>query len=175
MTEKIPLGAYEEKEARKAFLWLLREETTRNLSEQISDIHVVALLPDHKVSSQARYRRLKESLLNRSDEVRRNRDSARTLFSATHFAALFRYACDHFSQTSEDVFDFIKASRKQNPVAEDLAEYISNLLKYIKSTEELMEFVVPIIASSFLLDSYPPESHSKQDLYISKYTITNCT
>ena len=89
VTEKMPPGAQREKEARKAFLWLLREETTRDLSEQISDIHIVALLPDHKISSKARYRRLKECLLNRSDEVQRNKEDARTLFSATHFAALF--------------------------------------------------------------------------------------
>jgi hypothetical protein len=53
VTEKIISGAKREKEARKAFLWLLREETTRDLSEQISDIYVVALLPDHKVFSKA--------------------------------------------------------------------------------------------------------------------------
>ncbi|KAH9204856.1 patatin-like phospholipase-like protein [Leptodontidium sp. 2 PMI_412] len=159
VTEKIPLGAEREKEAKKAFLWLLREETTHDLSEQISDIHIVALLPAHKISSEARYRRLKECLLNRSDEVRRNREDARSLFSATHFNALFRYVCDHFSQTSEEPFDFIKASRKQNPIPDDLAEHISNLLKHIKSAKELMEFAVPTIASSFLLDNYPPESH----------------
>jgi hypothetical protein len=168
VTEKIPPGAEREKEAKKAFLWLLREETTRDLSEQISDIHIVALLPVHKVSPKARYRRLKECLLNRSDEVRRNREGARTLFSATHFTALFRYACDHFSQPSKEPFDFIKASRKQNPIAGDLAEHISNLLKHIKSAKELMEFAVPIIASSFLLDNYPPQSHSKRQSSIPK-------
>jgi hypothetical protein len=89
VTDKIRLGAYEEKEARKAFLWLLREETTHELSKQISDIQVVALLPDHKVSSKARYRRLKEYFLNRSDKVQRNREDARTLFSITYFATLF--------------------------------------------------------------------------------------
>jgi hypothetical protein len=97
VTDKIRLGAYEEKEARKAFLWLLKEETIYKLSKQISDIYVVALLPDYKVSSKARYRRLKECLLNRSDKVRRNKEDARTLFSVTYFAALFQYACDYFS------------------------------------------------------------------------------
>jgi hypothetical protein len=175
VTEKIPLGAEREKEAKKAFLWLLREETTHNLSEQISDIHVVALLPVYKVSSKARYRRLKECLLNRSDEVRRRREDTRTLFSARHFTALFQYACNHFSQPSKEPFDFIKASRNQNPIAKDLAEYISNLLKHIKSAKELIEFAVPVIASSFLLDNYPPESHSRpisihSPIYKANYT-----
>jgi len=161
VTEKIPPGAEREKEAKKAFLWLLREETTRDLSEQISDIHVVALLPDRRISPKARYRRLKERLLNESDEVQNSREINRTLFSVTHFAALFKYACDHFSQASEEPFDFIKASRKQNPIAKDLAEHISIFLKRIKSAKELTEFAAPIIASSILLDNYPPDTHGK--------------
>jgi hypothetical protein len=161
VTEKIPPGTQREKEARKAFLWLLREETSRDLSERISDIQVVALLPDRRVSPKARYRRLKERLLNGSDEVRSNREGDRTLFSATHFTALFRYACDHFSQASEEPFDFIKASRKQNPIAKDLAEHLSIFLKHMKSAKELTEFAAPIIASSILLDNYPPDTHSK--------------
>jgi hypothetical protein len=33
ITEKMPVGKEPEKEARKAFLWLLREEITHDLSE----------------------------------------------------------------------------------------------------------------------------------------------
>lgn len=164
VTEKMPVGKEPEKEARKAFLWLLREETAHDLSEQISAINVVALLPKGKVSAEARYRRLKECLLTGSDEVRRNREETRTLFSATHFAALFRYACDHFSQASEEPFDFIKASRKQNPVAKDLAEHLSIFLKHIRSMKELIEFAISVIASRIFLDNYPPDTHSKPHL-----------
>jgi hypothetical protein len=74
VTEKMPVGKEPEKEARKAFLWLLREETTHNLSEQISAINVVALLPKGKVSAKARYRRLKECLLKGSDKVQKNKE-----------------------------------------------------------------------------------------------------
>ena len=63
VTEKIPLGVEREKEAekaKKAFLLLLREgsqETTHDLSEQISDIHVVALgfLKRTKIGNEATY------------------------------------------------------------------------------------------------------------------------
>jgi hypothetical protein len=161
VTEKMPPGAEREKEARKAFLWLLREETTIDLFERISAIDIVALFPNDKMSVEARHRRLKECLLNTSDQVRKNREDTRTLFSATHFAAFFRYACVHFSKTSQEPFDFILTSRKQNPIAPDLAEHLHNFLKHIKSPKELKEFAVPMIASSFLLDNYPPDSHSK--------------
>jgi hypothetical protein len=124
----------------------------------------MALLLNYKVSSKARYRRLKECLLNKSDEVRKNRENTRTLFSVTHFDALFRYAYDHFSQPFKGLFDFIKALRKQNPIAKDLAKHLSIFLKYIKSAKELIKFAVPVIASSILLNNYPPETYSKPQL-----------
>jgi hypothetical protein len=97
VTEKMPVDKEPENEARKAFLWLLREKTTYNLSEQILAINVIALLLKGKVSAEAWYRRLKECLLKGLNKVRRNREETRTLFSATYFAALFRYTYDHFS------------------------------------------------------------------------------
>jgi hypothetical protein len=53
MTEKIPLRGEREKKARKVFLLLLREEITHDLSKQISELYVVALLPVYKVSFKA--------------------------------------------------------------------------------------------------------------------------
>lgn len=164
VTEKMPPGAQREKEARKAFLWLLREETTKDPFERISDIDIIAIFPNGKMSGEARHRRLKECLLNASDQVRKNREDSLTLFTATHFAAFFGYACGHFSETPSKPFDFIMTSRKQNSVAPDLAEHLSNFLKHIKSPKQLTEFAVPMIASSILLDNYPPDCHSKCDV-----------
>ena len=158
-TENISPGA--ESEAKKAFLWLLREETTKDLSELISAIDIVALFPNGTMSVDARHRRLKERLMDSSDQVRKSREDARTLFSATHFAAFLKYACGHFSETVDEPIDLIRASRIHNPVAPDLAEHLSNFLKHVKSTNELTEFAVPMTASSLFLDSYPPEAHSK--------------
>jgi hypothetical protein len=53
VTEKIPLRGEREKEARKAFLLLLRKEITHDLSKQISDFYVIALFPVYKVFSKA--------------------------------------------------------------------------------------------------------------------------
>jgi hypothetical protein len=164
VTEKIPPGA--EIEARKAFLWLLREETTKDLSEQISAIDIVALFPNGSMSVDARHRLLKERLMDGSDQVRKNREDARSLFSVTHFTAFLKSACEHFANTAEKPFDFVKASRAYNPVALDLEEHLSNFLKHIKSPSELTEFAAPVIASSLFLDSYPPNTHRKSSLLL---------
>lgn len=134
---------------------------TCELFKQISNIHVVALFPDRRISFKAWYRRLKKRLLNESNKVQNNREINWTLFFVTHFAALFTYACDHFSQAFKKLFDFIKALRKQNPIAKNLAKHISIFLKYIKSAKKLTKFAVLIITLSILLNNYFSNTHDK--------------
>jgi hypothetical protein len=49
-------------------------------------------------------------------------------------------------------------------VALDLDEHLFNFIKHVKAPDELTEFVVPVIASSLLLDNYPPDAHRKSAL-----------
>ena len=93
--------------------------------------------------------------------MRKSREDRRTLFSITYFAAFLKYACRHFLETVNKPFNFIRALRIYNPVAPNLVKYLLNFLKYIKSTNKLTKFIVPITASSLFLDSYPPKAHSK--------------
>ena len=65
ITKKIPLGV--ESEAKEAFLWLLGEEIIKNLSKLISAINIVALFPNSIMFVNARYRRLKERLIDNLD------------------------------------------------------------------------------------------------------------
>lgn len=160
VSDKVPPGTESEKEARKAFLWLLREETTKDPFEQVSAIEIVALFPAGSMSVEARHRRLKERIMNGSDQVRTNRDDTRTLFSTTHFGSFSKYACGHFAETIDEPFSFIRASRTRNPVAPDLGGHLSTFLKHVTTPSQLTEFAVPIIASSFFLDNYPPGAHS---------------
>jgi hypothetical protein len=94
VTEKIPSGGENEKEARKAFLWLPSEETKRDLFEQVSVIDIIALFPAGALFVNARHRLLKECIMNGSDRVRQNREQSRSLFSVTRFAALLASACE---------------------------------------------------------------------------------
>ncbi|KAI9767350.1 MAG: hypothetical protein M1840_005759 [Geoglossum simile] len=143
ITEKIPRGAESKKKARKAFLWMLREEMTKDLSEQVSAVNVVVLFPNGKMSDEANHRRLKECFMDESD------------------------------QTFKELLDFIKASRIQNPIAADLQEHLFNFLKHIKLPIKLIEFAAPMIASSFLLDSYPPDIHMFEPTSVFKTLYRN--
>jgi len=101
--------------------------------------------------------------MSRSDQVRKNREESRSLFSVTHFAAFLASAYEHFSQKIDEPFDFIKASRVDNPVPRDLDEHLTNLLKHVRNSGDLIEFAAPTIAFSLLLDSYPPNSHCRSN------------
>jgi len=93
--------------------------------------------------------------------VRKSREDTRTLFSITYFTAFLKYACGHFLETINKPFNFIRALRIYNPVTPNLVKYLLNFLKYIKLTNKLTEFIVPITASNLFLNSYPPKAHSK--------------
>ncbi|KAH9905226.1 FabD/lysophospholipase-like protein [Xylariomycetidae sp. FL2044] len=159
VTEKIPLGAESEEQARTDFLELLRDETTKDLSALAVTVEVIALFPGSSMSGDARHRRLKERLMNGSDRAQENRANAQLLFSFTHLAALLESAIEHFTSASREPFNLVRASRVYNPVALDLEQHISTLLTYVKTPAELTEFAAPTIASSLFLDSYPPGAH----------------
>ena len=65
----MPLGIESENKARKTFLYLLREEIVKNLSNKILVVNIITLLPNSKISTKAYYRRLKECLINILDQV----------------------------------------------------------------------------------------------------------
>ena len=133
-----------------------------DVSEQFSDIQILSLAAHNKdLSNKARHRELFEQLLNFSDQVREARVRTQTLFSAHHFAAFFHYALTHVAATSVEPFNFISASRIENPVASDLRDHLVDFLHNIKTPQKLLQFAIPIIASSFLQDAYPPDMHCK--------------
>jgi hypothetical protein len=67
ITKNIPPSAENEKEARKAFLWLLSKEMTRDLFEQISAINIIILFPASSLSIDIHYRLLKEYIMSGLD------------------------------------------------------------------------------------------------------------
>ncbi|KAJ0100665.1 hypothetical protein J7T55_002025 [Diaporthe amygdali] len=130
-----------EKKARADFISLLREETARDPMQIFSSIDILGLFPSGSISVDARYRALKELLMQSSDEIR---------------AAS---ACGHFATVVAQPFDCIQASRSHNPVAKDLVQHFSGFLQYIKTPIELIDFAAPVLGSSLLLDNYLPENH----------------
>ena len=148
----------------ETFLRLLKQKTKNDCSSHFNTVRIVSLLPDGAVSGPSRYRRLRECIMNASDQVRSARRISSNLFTASHFAALLDYACNHISQTLTEPFNFIRASRTHNPPASDLSQHLINFLSKITDPNSLKNFAVPLVASSMLLDSYPPDMHRESVL-----------
>ena len=161
VTDKMPPTAQREKEARKAFLWLLKEETVTDPFDVIADVDVVAIHPSRAFRSSPNWTRLKSRLLRASNKARKHRSETRTLYSMTHFVAFTEAACRHFSGSATDPFNFIQASRARNSPAATLTRHLAHFIRRCTTPEELATFAAPVIASSFLLDSYPPDCHGK--------------
>jgi hypothetical protein len=153
----------------EAFIAMLREETSEDPFQQLSAIDVFALQPEGAVSAKTRFKRFKKHLIQRLEQVHKNRREHQVSFSATHMAAFFKFAISHFAEFPDTPFDFVRASRSFNSIAPDMHEHLSNFLKYITSAHQLKDFAAPMIASSLFLDSYPPDAHSQEPLSVDTY------
>ncbi|KIW28854.1 uncharacterized protein PV07_04717 [Cladophialophora immunda] len=160
VTDKMPPTSQREREAKKAFLWLLKEQRAQDdLFDLISDLEVVAIRPPRTLGPSPDWNRLKKRLLMASNRARKHRVEMQTLYSMTHLVAFVEAACKHFSEFPTQPFGFIQASRMQNPAALDLKTHLENLIRHCGTPEDLINFAAPVVASSFLLDSYPPDCH----------------
>ncbi|OCK74562.1 FabD/lysophospholipase-like protein [Lepidopterella palustris CBS 459.81] len=139
----------------KKILKLLKEQTT---NESLLQFWTFEVLISHPGVSKS-YRGLRERLMNLSEQSQREKLNTQTLFSARHFEAFFAPACTHFAEARNEPFNFISTTRSQNPVSTDLAEHLSRFLDRIESSQDLAGFAALTIASSFLLDNYPPDTH----------------
>ena len=161
VTDKMPPTVQREREARKAFLWLLKEHHVNDPFDTISGLEIVAVHPPRTFGSSPNWKRLKNRLLRASHDAQKQRRETRTLYSMTHLVAFTEAACSHFAESTTKPFDFIQASRVQSSAASDLKTHLVNLIGHCATPQELVDFAGPLIASSFLFDSYPPDCHCK--------------
>jgi hypothetical protein len=97
--------------------------------------------------------------MDNSNQMRKNREEERSLFSMTHFYVFLKSACSHFSDSMNECFDFIRACPEYNPAALDLDEHLSNRLKYVKSPDELTGFCSSCDCIELSPDNYPPDTY----------------
>ena len=138
----------------------LRERLPQDRADIFSSISIFHLAGDH-ISSLARHRRLKEILLTEIEAVRIERTESRVQFSAIHFEAFFRRSIEHMARSITEPFDFIQSTRIDNEVSSDFQGHLSNFLTSGKDCYLSYDSLVSFIASSILMDAYPPRMHSE--------------
>ncbi|KAH6884963.1 acyl transferase/acyl hydrolase/lysophospholipase [Thelonectria olida] len=98
-------------------------------------------------------------LAEHAGAIRQHRRETANLFSIEHFNELFERAWDSMAINPKHDFDFICGARQDRPVAADMTTHLSNFMNQVKLAKELRDFVAPVIASSILIDNYPPGMH----------------
>jgi hypothetical protein len=96
-------------------------------------------------------------LSRESAVVREERCRNKQVFSVQHFQCLFDRA---FDSINNDVsFDSIIASRQDFPVSPHFDVNIQDFAERLTYSRDLLDFGVEVIASSILLNHYPPGMH----------------
>ena len=144
----------------------LRHELQENIegtsrTDCFSSISILHLANDH-VSSLARHRRLKECLLSEIEHQRRQRIEFRLHFTAIHLESFVRRAVEQVANSVTEPFNFVKQSRFANEVQDSYQDHLITFTKLAKDYFLSYRSLVSFIASSILMDAYPPRMHSKR-------------
>ncbi|OHE93902.1 hypothetical protein CORC01_10801 [Colletotrichum orchidophilum] len=154
----------EENSTRSQLLQAVRKRTDTHLSERFHGVRIISLADTTPKSLRRHLRYLRWDILSNelsymTETKRVERVFASCLFSATHLAGLLRHAAEHVGDAGAPPLDFLAVSRLDNPAAADLQEHLARFLTHCDSVDNLKRFAVPVIASSFILDQYPPGMH----------------
>ncbi|KKZ66707.1 hypothetical protein EMCG_07612 [[Emmonsia] crescens] len=110
------------------------------------------------LSPSAHHRPLKDEVLKGLDIARRDRQEHCALFSSFHLDAFFEKAMIRLCRSRWTAFDFIVASRDGNELGQD---YSAHLQDFLLLTQNIpYEVRALLIASSMLMDAYPPRMHA---------------
>jgi len=131
----------------------------QDLIQSFSSITVLRLA-NAQISSLSRYRRLKEVLLRHTDETRQFRQSRRCLFSASHLCHLVQRGIRHLADADVPMLDLVSLSRSQRALTQDYAEHLHHFIQLSERTTTRRDSL-SWVASSILLDAYPPGMHGK--------------
>lgn len=122
------------------------------------------MLPGEYLSPAVQYIRLRKNITREFDLARKSRNTASAAFSSTHQNILFNRVLEHISRTIKEPFNFIRAARLTNELRTDYLSHVENFLSLTRVKEIPTDAVYSFIASSILIDTYPPNIHSGSHL-----------
>ena len=103
--------------------------------------------------------RLKELIQRQTAEMRHIKQSLGCSFSALHLSCFFGEAAKHTARTITEPFDFLTSSRVTNPIPTEYSEHLSEFLRLCVEHKISLRIQTTYIASTILLDAYPPGMH----------------
>lgn len=123
-------------------------------------------LPGQALSDIAQHCSLKNDLLKLTDISRRDRKEEGYLFSVMHMAFFFQTALDHVCRAPQAPFDFVRGARAGIEVGQSHRFHLRDFLVVTRDRGWKLEDQASHIASTLLIDAYPPGSHCKSRLIL---------
>ena len=151
--------------AKRHFFDVLERVHLIDVSVYFNSFQIIDLYCGGSMTEERGLLTLRDQVLRHCDYVRLRRKASGVLFSATHFNALFEISVSS-PWCNEHTFSFIQASRSDNPPPSplELTAHLSNFLRQIDTMTDLVEFVIPVVVSSLLLDSCSLRAHGKHPI-----------
>ena len=128
---------------------------------------LVESLPASKASSPVEFSQLEKLIAQQMEEVKQIRQACGTFFSASHLCCLFRIAVETLASKIDQPFNFICASRYNNKISPDHWEHLRTFLDLGLKQNISQSDMCSYIASTILLDAYPPNMHSRDFVSLS--------
>jgi len=136
-----------------------QESFTTRLRSHYYDVRVIGL--NKRSKPRQRCVQLRKRLLCVKREVHLARVAAGIRFKKEHMFAFASKLIRSINPDSPSPFSFITASRPAGLHLEDLTKHIREVTSLIPSEIWLCHLVVPLLSSSIVLATYPPDSHRK--------------
>lgn len=131
-----------------------------DLEQTFAKIEITSLSEDGLLRH-AQYQRLHQEIIEHVDLTQKARSANSTLISAVHQNALFALALRHTARTIHEPFDHILAARAGNELSCEFRSHLENFLKLCQENKVPDDATVSYIASSILMDAFPPGSAGK--------------
>lgn len=139
------------------------EFSARGQLKDVLSLVSTVYLEQGEVSPAARFRRLKETVLQQSDEHRVVLANHRWQLSANHFQGLFTHRFRH-ATLHGDPCCIMEITRPYHESATDFTYHISRVFEFGLQHSIPYEVSASLVGSSLLADAYPENSHCEDQM-----------
>ena len=146
--------------AAEALQFRLKMSTDRQFVASFSSLNVVNILDISRTSPRQHLEGLGEVLQHETHLIRAEKLNSHTLFSMVHITKFFDAALHQFA-TSPQTFDFIQHARETYPVSQTFQHHLNTFMNLCSENNTPSSVIWEFIASVVILDSFPPDIHSK--------------
>ena len=134
-----------------------------SLRAHFQHINIAALSPTRKPAwERKQLMALRRRLYQAVELVQRERCRAKLLFSVRHTVTLLQAAAEATCGQPRSPIDLVEMSRRSRPVASNLALHLADFFKDAHGNAAVEQSAAAAVASSFILDHYPPGMHRKR-------------